>query len=187
MAIRNEKPIPGFDGYFAADDGTITKPCGKNTRGSLNRSTGYYQLQIEYMKYTVHRLVASAWVKNPRPDLYTMCDHIDENGWNNRPQNLRWVSNGLNARNSTHRYGVHFHKEVGMWRVQIYDANSVSQHLGYFKTFLEGYRVAKPFKEQVFKEIYERETQHYVPITFIVRRQEVVIVQQPVRRTFFGL
>ena len=47
----------------------------------------------------IHRLVAEAFVENPRPDLFNRVDHIDHNPHNNAFTNLRWVDGDLNKVN----------------------------------------------------------------------------------------
>ena len=47
----------------------------------------------------VHRLIAEAFVPNPRPDIFTQVDHINRVRDDNRACNLRWVSPELNALN----------------------------------------------------------------------------------------
>ena len=48
----------------------------------------------------LHRIVADATVYNPRPDIFNMLDHIDENKQNIHWSNLRWVNCSLNHLNS---------------------------------------------------------------------------------------
>lgn len=45
-----------------------------------------------YENYNVHRLVASAFVKNPDPDKRGIIHHIDGDRANNKARNLLWVS-----------------------------------------------------------------------------------------------
>ena len=47
----------------------------------------------------IHRLVAKAFVHNPRPDIFTVVDHIDHSRTNNHYTNLRWVSPRFNKIN----------------------------------------------------------------------------------------
>ena len=45
---------------------------------------------------TKHRLTAEAWVKNDDYFINYIVDHIDRNKFNNRVENLRWVSQAVN-------------------------------------------------------------------------------------------
>lgn len=73
----------------------------------------------------VHRLVAFAFVKNPKPEEYLIVDHIDRNKLNNKADNLRWVNyseNGFNqafkGNKSGHQY-IHVQNKCNSYRVQI--------------------------------------------------------------------
>lgn len=46
----------------------------------------------KYKMYQLHRLVALAFVKNDDPDNKTQVDHIDNNKYNNKSKNLRWLA-----------------------------------------------------------------------------------------------
>ena len=152
MSVVVSREIPGFKGFWANDDGTITKPSGKVTKGSLHKSTGYYRIKINYKSYLVHRLMASAWVKNPRPDIFKFVDHIDGNPHNNLPWNVRYLNIQLNNLNSN---GLNCYLDNNRWRAQV-RFNGKPIHLGSFKTFLEGFRVGRAYRKKVFETEYNR-------------------------------
>jgi hypothetical protein len=60
-------------------------------RGTLHERAQKYQIKIGDRTYGVSRLVCEAFHGPPPPDLVRPCClHIDENGLNNRPENLKW-------------------------------------------------------------------------------------------------
>lgn len=69
---------------------------------------GYCRVRVtvkrEQKSFKVHRLVASAFVPNPKG--LPQVNHIDGNKQNNRADNLEWVSNMQNARHAL---------ESGLW------------------------------------------------------------------------
>jgi hypothetical protein len=100
------KPIPGFKGYFAGDNGSIycNLPMGKqigigNTRElspAIQSSGKYFYVSIksDSGKRTtkrVHRLVCLAFWGIPNNEKDTV-SHLDGNWRNNKPHNLRWES-----------------------------------------------------------------------------------------------
>ena len=196
MRIRVEREIPGFEDFYACSDGSITKPNGQITRGWLDLSTGdgYYKIQIDSQTYRVHRLIASAWIKNPRPDIFTMCDHIDQDSRNNSPNNLRWVSRSLNVRNSEWNCarrknkgvqcdvrGVTFDDNRKKWVGEYCDQDCLRKRRS-FKTYQEAYIFSKTKRVEAFNEIYEEQTKDYVPIEYNVRRYVVVLTQNPKKK-----
>ena len=48
--------------------------------------------------WLVSRLVAQTFCPNPDPETCTTVDHIDGDTFNNRADNLRWMSQGDNTR-----------------------------------------------------------------------------------------
>jgi hypothetical protein len=50
----------------------------------------YYRVEIQKVKYYVHRLVAMAWI--PNPNNYPCVGHKDNNPFNNRVSNLYWCT-----------------------------------------------------------------------------------------------
>ena len=196
MRIRVEREIPGFKDFYAADDGSITKPNGKITKGWLDLTTGdgYCKITINSQTYRVHRLIASAWIKNPRPDIFTMCDHIDQDSRNNSPSNLRWGSRALNIRNSVWKAsckkgkgvkcavrGVRFDDNRKKWVGSYFDLDGMRRQRS-CKTYQEAYRFAKTNRVAVFNAIYEELTRDYIPVTFDIRRYVVMLNQDPQKK-----
>jgi len=117
MHTRTLKPIPGFAGYLAGDDGTIwtIKRKGGNARqaGALGaprelsysrNSHGYLRVNLDCggrnRVMSVHRLVLLAFVGPPKTG-YQACHFPDHNPENNRLSNLRWDTQIENARDKT--------------------------------------------------------------------------------------
>jgi hypothetical protein len=100
-----EKPF-SFSG-FVRDDGTLRLSSGRVTTGA--NMNGY---RIHCMSQCIHRLVAEAFVKNPRPDIFDMVDHIDHIRSNNHYTNLRWVDNELNTANRKNSKNVAYVKSM---------------------------------------------------------------------------
>lgn len=77
--------------FYAGAEGKIRK-LQKGLRAKYLR----VQLQHRGKYYSVHRLVAEAW--HPNPKNYPIIRHLDDNGLNNRPKNLKWDSQSNNIK-----------------------------------------------------------------------------------------
>lgn len=110
--MQNEiwKPVPGYEGkYEVSNLGRIKRL----SRKIICKGGGEYPVKERIMKpymrgrylcvqfsaktYSVHRLVALAFIPNPenKPEI----DHINCNRFDNRIENLRWVTRLENANN----------------------------------------------------------------------------------------
>lgn len=112
------REIPGTNGrYTASDDGKIYGHSGKELNTHEDR-WGYLTVGIRYpgsrmkRRRFVHRLVALAFIPNPRnlPQI----NHKDEDKKNNRIDNLEWCTNEYNQ-----RYGTKTRRSVASRRIQI--------------------------------------------------------------------
>lgn len=100
------------------------------------KNKGYYFVRLSYGFFSIHRLLALAFI--PNPNNYPDIDHIDKNKLNNNITNLRWVScsaNILNSKlrtdNTTGHKGVYFVKRTKKWHARI-KTNNKDKHLGFF-------------------------------------------------------
>ena len=103
MAIPIIKLIPpeliGGKTYYADTDGNILNAKGRKLKPLLspgnhisrpNMHGAYPQVNIDGKRPTVHKLVCTAFWGLPKPNH--VCHHLDGNKFNNRPDNLIWVS-----------------------------------------------------------------------------------------------
>lgn len=152
-----KKQIPGFPGYFAGSDGCIRRGNSK-LKASWSDDAPHKRVWLRrgrwrYCKY-IHRLVAIAFeLKNPRPDIFNIVDHIDMNEINNRPCNLRWVTHQLNTLNNS-AMGCSFDKTKKLWHARV-RVDDILHSLGFYKTFLEAHLTSKAFRKKSFERIYK--------------------------------
>lgn len=90
------KDIEGFeDAYQISSDGEVfNKRKGELAKVCVDKVTGYVKVGLyangQSYTYTVHRLVAKAFIHNP--DGLIQVHHKDGNKVNNTVDNLEWVS-----------------------------------------------------------------------------------------------
>ena len=151
------RPIPGFPGWIAYEDGSISVP--KNIRRNKMRTKGH-QKPHKYMVYRdvngidhyVHRLVALAFVENPNASVFREVDHINGNRRDNRPCNLRWANRSIQCLNRNF-CGAHWSPRFRKWYSKCI-VGGVTHKLGWFKTQREASAKYKSFKEAAIEQIY---------------------------------
>jgi hypothetical protein len=117
--------------------------------GCILRSSAnlvYRQVCVDNHVTGVHRIIYTMLNGPIKPSL--MIDHIDGDGLNNRPNNLRAVSRHLNGRNTIQHKnntsgfnGVHrrIDRKKGCWRTYITIADGKEIYIGSFETPEEAY------------------------------------------------
>lgn len=121
------KPIEGASGYEVSNKGRVrsirrTKSffwsngveCVSTYKGRVLRpiynQKGYQMVRIyfddkTFKSISVHRLVAIAFVHNPRPNEYNQVNHINGKKDDNYVENLEWCNNSMNQKHA-HKMGL---------------------------------------------------------------------------------
>lgn len=126
--------IPGWPGYYISRLGVL---YSKKSGIWVKRRGGIYKGRLQYMMYrtvqkspnqrhhqwgfsTVEkrwfkasRLVALAWVDNPKPEEYNTVCHIDNNPSNNFYKNLYWGTQSMNIRQAVDEGRFYQCKRIG--------------------------------------------------------------------------
>jgi len=141
-------------GYKAREDGMILDANGNILRQHMYGK--YYGVLLTNpengarSQMHVHRLMARAFLHNPRPDVFTLIDHIDQNERNNDWDNLRWLNNSLNLLNRDTK-GAYFNKRWKKWEARVRNKS-----LGWYKTYQEAHQCSKRVKEEIFSREYKQ-------------------------------
>lgn len=109
--MENWKNVVGYEGYYEVSDLGNVRSVTRVKRGKVlspsKRQHGYLGVQLygkggnarKFRTFSVHRLVAEAFIPNPenKPEV----NHKDEDKTNNRVENLEWVSHKENMNRGT--------------------------------------------------------------------------------------
>lgn len=98
------KKIQGFPGYEVSSSGEVfSSKRGDKISMSPSVTNGYAKVTLsngtEKGNFQVHRLVAQAFLKNPKK--FEIVNHIDGNKLNNDVSNLEWTCRKGNAKHYT--------------------------------------------------------------------------------------
>ena len=101
------KDVIGYEGIYQISSIGRVKNVINNTikKPSINKY-GYFQVMLwknnKNKLKRIHRLVAEAFLNNPKPDIFNCINHKDENKLNNSVENLEWCDRKYN-----NNYGGH--------------------------------------------------------------------------------
>lgn len=91
--------VVGHPGYHVTKNGEIysySRGAWKLRKTSNTSSTGRIRVKIGTKWLQVSRLVALAWVHNPKPEIYDIVMHLDNDPSNNHYKNLKWGTQSQN-------------------------------------------------------------------------------------------
>lgn len=104
--VSNLGRVRSLDREVKHKNGTVHTAKGKVLSQALD-GHGYpfvwMQVKESRIERHVHRLVALAFVENPKPDEYNVVNHKDENPRNNKVDNLEWCTHKYNLLYGTAR------------------------------------------------------------------------------------
>jgi len=99
------KTHPEHPKYLFSNYGRVMGIKTKVIRTTRPNKKGYITVDLfengKLVKYNVHRLIAQVFVHNPNLDIYTQVNHKDEDKYNNKANNLEWVSSKQNVNHGT--------------------------------------------------------------------------------------
>lgn len=138
--------------FYISDDFKLMNKIQNNTRALKGTEAGnfdgkgYRQVQVNREPFFTHRVIYSIFYnKTLRKDL----DHIDRDGLNNSPFNLRKTTDIQNKRNRNKQKnnksgvtGVYFMWKIGMWGAQI-KINYKVRWLGSYRYKKDAIRIRK--------------------------------------------
>ena len=97
-------PIALFENKYELSNKGRVRNIKKGTIRIVTKKIGYCKITMYHNKkehtYSVHRMVAKAFIKNPNPKKYTFVNHIDGLKQNNNYKNLEWSSPPDNAQHA---------------------------------------------------------------------------------------
>lgn len=137
LTQKRLKDVLGYDPYtgiFTWQIRTGRRSHIGDIAGGIDKSTGYWRINIDKKKYHAHRLV---WLYMTGAFPNNEIDHINRNRNDNRFVNLRDVTRSENAQNqngirsSSGLRGVSWNKRDNCYSAKI-NANGKQYHLGSF-------------------------------------------------------
>ena len=147
-------------------DQTVIRFATIYTKGNAGYDVLYETFNYVTFRVYVHRLIASVFVYNFRPDIFDRVDHIDRNTRNNAISNIRWVNHRLNMINTnkknvrsrtflrrTGKLGSYWKKELGPF-AYIYTDNDLGEIKVYFQDYSKAIEFAKTDKIRRFNKLY---------------------------------
>lgn len=92
--------IPGSGGkYQISNYGNVYSLINNVQLKGVNNGNGYLRVKLNERLFYIHRLVAMAFIPNPKG--YKEINHKDENKLNNNADNLEWCSHKYNMKFGT--------------------------------------------------------------------------------------
>ena len=138
--------------FIVGTDGSVDGRQRYSISGSGYMKVGRYDGK-KTKHFSVHRIVAAAWLEPPLYSSMNQIDHINGKKWDNRVENLRWVTPKENCANRSRLKG----KRVVAVNVKtgcLYEAESptkLGKLLGISQHTVEKYaKLMSPYENYLF-------------------------------------
>ena len=126
MVNKFKDNVPGYTGIYVTKRGKVwsnrSKRWLESAVGSSSKRKGTYKYPRVNVKpdnkksctrTKISKLVALAWVPNPKPEEYNVVMHLDNNPLNNYYKNLKWGNQAENNKQKqTDRRGNKYHDRL---------------------------------------------------------------------------
>lgn len=167
MVTEEWRIIDDFPNYMISNFGNIKRISRTMSRKgfpytlpekilkSYNSFSSYNMIKLHnkegFKSYLIHRLVAKAFIDNPR--CLPFVNHIDGNKLNNNVNNLEWVDHRENSCHNKQLKNISSSKFTGVslqtksqkWYACI-RINAKTINLGYYNSELEAYEARRKFE-----------------------------------------
>lgn len=137
--IEQWKDIPGYECSYQASNMGYIKSLKYGRELILKMATHKYGYKTVVLtkdgkqnSFSVHQLIAMAFLDHKPDGFGIVVNHIDNNPLNNRLDNLELVTQGTNTRTHKTDVGISWNKREKKW-VSLIRINGPQLHLGYFK------------------------------------------------------
>ena len=150
-----ERRINFLDDVFIRNNGTVRLRNRNNkfviTYG-YKANNGYRQVKVQQRKFSIHRLVAQYFVKNPCYGYFKIVHHKDSNTENNNSTNLQWLTQQLNC--SLRKSNLSRSTSTGKFYPYFIFCGKVQKVRKYFKNIEDSKLYAQKIREELFENKY---------------------------------
>lgn len=132
------KTIKKYPRYAVSNYGRVINQQTGHMMAPHKNSSGYYNVQFTIHRKNhhpqIHRLVAYTFMDNPDPKHMNIVNHLDENPYNNRLDNLEFCDREWNANWGTAKERIQRTRKVKKQLVGVYAIHKHTQKVFKFNT-----------------------------------------------------
>lgn len=138
------KDIKGYEGLYQVSNLGRVRSIKRNIimKQKKNKRNGYLQITLHKnclgKTFNSHKLVALAFIKNPKPEQYNQVNHINEIKTDNRIENIMWCDNKFNCnwgnKTETVKKAIEQFTRSGQFIKRWNSLTEVEEKLGYRKS-----------------------------------------------------